>query len=193
MTECYAGDVPKERSSKAMTIRQLMFEANNLPLWTQLAALAIPPVFTLFCSLFHEREDGNLWPWKYVYSLIIFTVFIPCIFCVVIIGYSAFMVYENLLDANIIFVFGPIATMLLTTQIMKWNHVSINRLPGFSRLIGLVLLIGSASVGSIILFKSRIVVFASLSEMFQIMLLLLVIMYIGYYFLFCREESSDEE
>ena len=175
-----------------MTIRQLMFDANNLPLWTQLAALAIPPVFTLFCSLFHEREDGNQWPWKYVYSLIIFTVFVPCIFCIVVIGYSAFMVYENLLDANVIFVFGPIATMLLTTQIMKWNYISINRLPGFSRLVGLVLLIGSASVGSILLLKTRILIFASLREMFQIMLLLLVIMYIGYYYLFCREVSEEE-
>ncbi len=175
-----------------MTIRQLMFQAESLPLWTQLAALAIPPVFTLFCSLFHEHEDGNQWPWKYVYSLIIFAVFIPGVFSIVVIGYSAFMVQENLLDANIAFVFGPIVSMMLTIQIMKWNSVSINRLPGFSRLVGLVLLIGSASVGSIIIFKARILIFASMGDMFQLMLLLLVIMYVGYYYLFCREDPEDE-
>ena len=174
-----------------MTIRDLMMESENIPLWTQMVALLIPPVFTLFCSLFHSGCDGNRWPWKYLYSIIVFSVFIPGIFSIVVIGYSIFMVYENLLDANVIFVFGPIASMFLTIQMMKWNHVNIIRLPGFNRLIALVLLIGAAAVGAIVILKTRILIFASFSDVFKLMLVLVVVMYIGYYYLFYDEDYDD--
>jgi len=174
-----------------MTIRQLMTDVSMQPMWVQLAALAIPVVFTLFCSLFHEEADGNQWPWKYVYSLIIFAVCIPGIFSMVVTGYSMFFASENLLDANVLFIFGPLATMLLTVQVIKWNRISIDRLPGFKRLIGFGMMIGAASVGALLINKSRIVIWGGLSEVMQIFAGLLVIMYLGYYFLFCQDDPDD--
>lgn len=161
------------------------------PFWLPLLVMFFPPLLTFFASLFHGDEEGNEWPWKYLYSLIIFTVFIPGIFSLALIGYAMFFIAENLLDMNIFFILGPIVSMALTVQIMKWNAVSIEQLPGFQRLIGLVLLAGSAAIGTLIISKTRFYVFATIGDMVYIMAGLFGVMYIGYYLVFCRDDAKE--
>ena len=100
------------------------------------------------------------------------------------------VVESLLLDMNIFFLLGPIVSMVLTVQIMKWNAVSIERLPGFQRLIGLVLLAGAAAVGTLIVSKTRFYVLATIGDMAYLMAGLFGIMYIGYYLLFCRDDAK---
>ena len=173
-----------------MTVNELMVLAGKQPFWLPLVMMAIPPILTFFASLFHGDEEGNEWPWKYLYSLIIFAVFIPGIFSMALVGYAMFFIAENLLDMNIFFIFAPVISMVLTVQIMKWNYISIEKLPGFQRLIGLVLLAGSAAVGTLIISKARILVFATVGDMVYLMAGLFGVMYIGYYLLFCRDDTK---
>jgi hypothetical protein len=173
----------------SMTINQLMELTGKQPLWLPFVIMAIPPILTFFASLFHGDEEGNEWPWKYLYSLIIFSVFIPGIFSVALVGYAMFFIAENLLDMNIFFIIAPVVSMMLTVQIMKWNCVSIEKLPGFQRLMGLILLAGSAAVGALIISRTRFYVLSSISDMAYLMLGLFGIMYIGYYLVFCRDDA----
>jgi len=173
-----------------MTINQLMVSANGQPFWILLVIAAIPPILTLFASQFHGDDDGNEWPWKYLYSLIIFAVFLPAIFSITLVAYAMFVISQNLLDMNVFFIIAPVATMVLTIQIIKYNKVSIEKLPGFQRLIGLVMLMGAAGIGTLLISKMRIYAFASIGDIGYIMGGLFLVMYAGYYMLFCRNDPK---
>jgi len=175
-----------------MSTRELMVAIGNQPLWLVVLCLAAPPLLTFFMTRFHEREDANQFPWRYLYSLVVFGVVIPGVFSVVTTGYTFLFTAENLLDFDIFLVFGPIVTMVLTVQVMKSNHVNIDKLPGFGRLMGLILLMGAASVLAIIAKKTdiRIWFIGSVESLFWFVAVIVVAGSIGYTKLF---GGSDEE
>jgi hypothetical protein len=103
--------------------------------------LALLPVLAFLLALVHRRGAGNDFPWKYLYSTLVYAACIPGSFGAVVVLYVLLFAKENLLDVNALVTFAPIAAMAVTLAIVGRN-ASLTALPGFGRLSGLLVVLG---------------------------------------------------
>jgi hypothetical protein len=106
----------------------------------------------------HTKGDGGRSPWRYFYALLVYLACIPGIFASVLTGYALFFHNENLLDVNILVYLLPIATMTATLYLIR-NNVEFDRIPGFDRLSGLMIMIAVSFAMALALQKTRIWIF----------------------------------
>lgn len=137
-----------------MTLRDLIVQAGQHPQWLALY-FGIIPLLALLLPLFHKKGFGEFGPWNYLYSLLTYLSCIPGLMSAVLVGYSLFFVHENLLDANPLVYFLPLVSMFATLVLIR-KQVDFDKLPGFDRLSGLMILIGGAF--AIALFISKVFV-----------------------------------
>lgn len=134
-----------------MTIQDLLdwFSQNeNLILGYFIAIL----ILTIFVILIINRNNSkNL---KYVISGLVYAVTVPGILSVILTLYTLFMLQQNLLEVNIIAYFVPIIAMVITLIIIN-KKVSMNTIPGFGRLSGLMVMIGISFFIAFVLQKTH--------------------------------------
>ena len=148
-----------------MSIQDLLEQVGNYPLFI-VAFFALPPALAWLMAQFRVPATGPLTPWDYGYSVLIYLVGIPGTISVVLIGYSLFMVRQNLLEVDFLTYFLPVISMVVTFLLIGRSS-DFDRLPGFERLSGLMLLIGLTFLVVLIIFKLRILVgfFASMESL----------------------------
>lgn len=125
---------------------------------------------------FSVPQEGPLSAWDYGYSVLIYLVGIPGTISVVLIGYSLFMVRQNLLEVDFLVYFMPVISMVVTFLLIGRSS-DFDRLPGFERLSGLMMLIGLTFLVVLIIFKLRILVgfFASMESLVAIGIVLFIL------------------
>ena len=159
-----------------------------------LLAFVTPPVLAWLAGRLHGKDQGKLAPWKYFYSVLVYLVCVPGMFAGVITAYTLFFSGENLLDANLLVYFLPIAAMIATLVLIR-KKVSFDEVPGFDRLSGLMVMVGCSFVIALVIQKTRIFVFfgGSIEKLFFLAAGVFALLKWGTYMLFRRRDEPKKE
>ncbi len=125
-----------------MTTQDLinLFSANQ---YYVLAYFVMILVLAAFVTFAVNRENiGNL---KYLLSFLVYAVAIPGILAILLVLYQLLMLRTNVLNVSIIAYFVPIIAMICTLLLLN-RKVKLEKLPGFQRLSGLVIIIAIAFI-----------------------------------------------
>ncbi len=136
----------------------------------------LPAAAWLLGDVPYDRSGARS-AWDYCYSVLIYAAGVPGMVSAVLIGYALFLTRSNLLEVNFLVYFVPVIGMGLTYWLIG-RRVSFERLPGFGRLSGLMLLIALSFLTVLFIDKLRILVgfFAS----FEALLGLGVLVFVGF-------------
>lgn len=167
-----------------MTTRDLIQGAGQHPV-VLILAFGVAPVLAWLVGRLHAKDQGKAAPWKYFYAVLVYLVCVPGMFAGVITAYTLFFSGENLLDANLLVYFLPIASMVATLVLMR-KKVSFDDVPGFDRLSGLMAMVGTSFVIALAIQKTRIFVFfgGSIEKLFLLAAALFALLKWGAYMLF---------
>src|SRR4029077_19160988 len=159
-----------------------------------LLAFVAPPVLAWLAGWLHGKDQGRLSPWKYLYAVLVYLVCVPGMFAAVITAYTLFVSGENLLDANLLVYFLPIASMITTLVLIRKN-VSFDDVPGFDRLSGLMVMVGCSFVIALVIQKTRIFVFCggSIERLFLLAAGVFALLRWGTYILFRRRNEPKQD
>ena len=139
-----------------MSIEDVLAAASAHPAWL-LGYLSGLPIVALLLTRGAPARDSARGPWDWAASTVVYLVAVPGTISAVLIGYSLFFVRANLLQVDVLVYFLPVISMIATFAIIG-RAVSFDRLPGFGRLWGLMLLIGLTFVVLLLLYRTRILV-----------------------------------
>jgi hypothetical protein len=176
-----------------MTTRDLIQWAGQHAVVLFLGFVA-PPVLAWLAGRWHGKERGKLAPWKYLYAVLVYLVCVPGMFAGVITAYTLFFSRENLLDANLLVYFLPIASMIATLVFIRKN-VSFNEVPGFDRLSGLMVMVGCSFVLALVIQKTNVWVFfgGSIEKLFLLAAGIFALLKWGTAMLFRRRDESKQD
>ena len=176
-----------------MTTRDLIQWAGQHSVVLLLAFVA-PPVLAWLAGKLHDKDQGKLAPWKYLYAVLVYLVCVPGMFAGVITAYTLFFSGENLLDANLLVYVLPIASMVATLVLIRKN-VSFDDVPGFDRLSGLMVMVGCSFVIALAIQKTRIFVFfgGSIEKLFLLAAGVFALLKWGTYMLFRRRDEPRQD
>lgn len=124
-----------------MTTRDILTALGQSPTLLALM-LGVPPLLALLLGWLHPAGKGGRSPFKYGYSLAVYSACVIGMLALVVDAYTIFFTRENLLDANALVTIAPVFTMVLTLGLVSRN-VDFRALPGFDRVSGLVLMLGA--------------------------------------------------
>lgn len=136
-----------------MTLTELTAYAAAHP--TPLAvALTLPPAIALLARLGGPDPTGR-GPRRYLFTALVYLTCIPGVLAAVLTAYVLFFLGSNLLELDILVFFAPIATMI-ATLVFIGRTTPLDRVPGFGRIGGLMLMLGAAFALALIIQKTRI-------------------------------------
>ncbi len=121
-----------------MTLRAFFDLVAENPFYLLVFFLLLP--FTAILAGWLGREEGYLSPWKYLYSFLVYAVSVPGIFALTLNIYLFLFERQSIWDLNLYTQVLPIASMIATLLTIKKN-VSLDAVPGFDRLSGLLIVI----------------------------------------------------
>lgn len=172
-----------------MTLRDFFNLLGNNPAYI-LFYFAIIPVAALLANLLGKGE-GNLSPWKYLYSILIYAVCVPGIFAVTLSVYYFLFEKRSILDTDVYIQILPIISMVLTLLIIRRN-ADFDYIPGFDKLSGLMTMI-AATLG-IMWFIDRTHIYAITYLRFEVVLLifgiLLLLIRFGWSTIFAKKQME---
>ena len=116
--------------------------------------LALP--LTAFLAGLLGKNEGHLSPWKYLYSTVVFLVCVPGIFAITLNIYLFLFERRSVMDANLYTQVLPVILMLFTLWIVSRN-IEFDKIPGFNKISGLVLIIVSVLLIMWIMEKTHII------------------------------------
>lgn len=128
------------------------------------------PLTALLLFLF-ARNEGHLSPWKFIYSGLVYLVSVPGIFAITLMVYQFLFERKSMEQVRIFSELLPVISMFLTIWLIRRN-VSLDQVPGFGKLSGLITLISMVLVLMWILDKTRIFVFTGIPFLYVILILL---------------------
>lgn len=118
------------------------------------------PLTAFLASIFGNGE-GDISPWKYLYSFLVYGVCIPGIFSLTLNVYMFLFDRQSILDANIFTQILPILVMIITLVLVRRN-TCFEDIPGFGRLGSLIMVITAIISIMWVLDKTHIIVFSML-------------------------------
>ena len=162
-----------------MTIAEFGGFLGNKPLLVSLF-FGFIIVFPILAGVMGKGE-GHLSPWKYLYSALIYLTCIPAILIVTISLYALIFEGASLADTNLVTQVVPVISMIATLMISKSN-VSLDRIPGFGKISGFIIMIVAASVMIAILMKMRLIIFSymPIQQVGLIFLVIFAVIYLGW-------------
>lgn len=137
-----------------MTLNEIIHNLSNYHKLI-LVYLFTLPALTLLYGLIHKKENGNKTPHQFVYASIIYLTTIPGTFSTTLTLYSFLFLKTNLLELNFIIYFLPILSMIITISLIS-KKCSIDDIPGFNRLFGLLISMSLAFFGAFLFLKMRL-------------------------------------
>ena len=161
-----------------MTIEELAQTAATQPALIG-GALAAPPVLALLAML-GGRDPAGVGPRRYLFAGLIYLVCVPGIMATVITAYALLFDGVSLLSLDVLVYFGPIVSMALTLMLVG-RTTPLDKVPGFGRIGGLMLMMGAAFFVAFLLQRMRIwVLFAGgLGSLLVLGLVLFVALRLG--------------
>ena len=111
--------------------------------------------FTAFIAGMLGKGEGHINPWKYLYSSLIYLVCVPGIFAFTLSVYLFLFERRSIFDTDVYTQILPILSMVATLLIIGKN-VSLERIPGFDKLSGLVIMVTTVMTLMWVLDKTRI-------------------------------------
>ena len=121
-----------------MTLQELFDFIGNNPTWIIVYFTLIP--FTALLAGFMGKGEGNLTPWKQLYSILIYMVCIPGIFAITLSIYFFLFERRSILQTDVYNQIVPVVSMIATLLLIR-NNVSMDRIPGFGKISGLMMVI----------------------------------------------------
>ena len=135
--------------------------------------IAVPLTALLAWGL--GRGEGHLSPWKYLYSVLVYLTCIPGIFAITLSIYLFLFERTSILDTNIYTQIVPIVSMFVTISLIRQN-VSLDAVPGFGKLSGLLLVITAVIVLLWILDRMRIFAITFIPFIWILVLIMAIIL-----------------
>ena len=139
-----------------MTLGQFFTVISNQPYLVLFYFFAMP--FTAFLAGILGKGEGAYSPWKYLYTVLVYLVWIPGIFSITLNVYMFLFERQPIMEMNLFTQVLPVICMLLTLWLIK-NNVSFGSIPGFDKLTNLVFIITVLISMMWILEKTHIIVF----------------------------------
>ncbi len=139
-----------------MTVEGLISYLSQQRYYVVAIMLAVP-VLCILLRLLHGRLRGNLSPWKYIYSVLVYLSCIPGMFSISVILYNLLFLHANLMELDIFVCYLPVLSMLVTLFIMH-QIIEINQLPGFDKISGLMIISGIAFFVTLIIDRLQVFV-----------------------------------
>lgn len=102
--------------------------------------IAIP--LTALLALIFGKDQGNISPWKYLYCALVYLTCVPGIFSVTLNIYLFLFERQSIFDADIYTQIIPVFSMILTLWMIRKN-VCFEDIPGFEKITGLMIILGS--------------------------------------------------
>jgi hypothetical protein len=176
-----------------VTTRELAQLANQHPL-VLIALFVSLPLAAWVCGRMHGRGGGGNAPWKYGYSILVYLACVPGLFAGVLTGYALFFTRENLMDVSLVVYLAPIVSMIVTL-ILIGKNVEFEKVPGFDRLSGLLVMMGGSFAIALAIEKTRIFLFfgGSIGKLFLLAAGVFALLKWGAYTLFRRRDEPGRD
>ncbi len=151
-----------------------------------LAYFGLIPITALIAGILGKGE-GHISPWSILYSTLIYLIAIPGIFAITLNVYFFIFERRSILQTDVYTQILPILSMVVTLLLIQKN-VALDRIPGFGKLSGLVMMILSVFVILWVIEKTRIYAITFIPFQYFILLFvgLLVIVRLGWTRLFSK-------
>jgi hypothetical protein len=124
-----------------MTLGDFFTAASDQPVYIIFFFVMIP--LTALLTGWLAKDEGEDSPWKYLYSAFLYLTCVPGIFAISLQIYLFLFERRSVFDMNVLLEILPVLSMLATILIVRKN-VNIDRIPGFDKLSGLVMMIVAA-------------------------------------------------
>jgi len=154
-----------------MTLKEFFDLLADNPVFI-LAYFGLIPL-TAFIAGMLGKGEGHMNPWKYLYSSLIYLVCVPGVFAFTLSVYLFLFERRSIFDTDIYTQVLPILSMVATLLIIGKN-VSLERIPGFDKISGLVVMVTTIMTLMWVLDKTRIFVFSYLP--FQYVILIFIVL-----------------
>lgn len=167
-----------------MTLQQLFDQLATHPLWWTILFIAIPMI-ALILGFIVGKNDSGYAPWRYIYSALIYIACIPGVFAITLTIYFFMFERRSILDTDVLVQVLPFFSMIITLMILR-RFTDLERIPGFDRISGLLLMIATAFFILWIIDKTRIFAFTYIPFFYIILLFLglLIVLRFGWRKLF---------
>lgn len=133
------------------------------------------PLTALLAWIFGKGE-GHVSPWKYMYSFLVYLTCIPGIFAITLSIYMFLFERRSILETNVFTQIVPVISMIVTLVLIRRN-VSLDDVPGFGKLSGLIMIISAVIVLLWILDRMRIFAITFIPFIWIVVLFLLIILF----------------
>ncbi len=162
-----------------MTLKDFFDLLSNNPSYI-LSFFLLVPIAALIGTVIGKGEEGET-IWQSYYSILIFLVAIPGIFAITLSIYLFSFERRSIFDTDIYTQILPIISMIATIFIVK-RTVSLDTIPGFGKLSGLIMMIGAALITMWVLEKTHIVVFSYIPVQYALLFIvgLMVVFRVGW-------------
>ncbi|MEL7220905.1 MAG: hypothetical protein AAGJ93_06265 [Bacteroidota bacterium] len=124
-----------------MTLGEFFTTVSEQPIYIIFFFVMVP--LTALLTGWLAKGEGEDSPWKYLYSAFLYLTCVPGIFAISLQIYLFLFERRSVFDMNVLMEILPILSMLATILIVRKN-VNIDRIPGFDKLSGLVMMIVAA-------------------------------------------------
>lgn len=165
-----------------MTLRDGFDYAHSNPAWFIFFFVMLPLVALLIGWI--SKDEGVMSPWKEIYGGLIYLSCVPGIFAITLNIYLFLFERQSIFDANLVLQVLPVISMIVTLQIIKHN-VSLDNIPGFRKLSGLIMIIFFTISLMWIIDRTHIFAIAFLS--FQAVIVIFIVLFLvvryGWYLL----------
>lgn len=158
-----------------MTLADLFNKVSEEPIYIILFFITIP-ITALLVGWFSKEEGGDS-PWKYLYSTLLYLVCVPGILAISLGVYLFLFERRSVFATNVLVEIMPIISMVATMLIVRKN-VDINRIPGFDKLSGLIMMIFSAMAIMWFIDRTRIIVFSYLPIQYLLLIFIGLMLFI---------------
>ena len=172
-----------------MTLRDYFNYAHANPQWFVFFFLIIPLIAFLIGWIGKNEKDQT--PFNYIFAVLIYLVCVPGIFSITLDIYLFLFERQSIFDANLVLQVLPILSMVFTLQIIKY-YVSLDEIPGFHRISGLVMLIFFTICIMWFVDRTQIyaIAFLSLYQVVLVFIVLFLLVKYGWYLMFKRKREQ---
>lgn len=160
-----------------MTLQELFVFISQYPVIVLLYFILVP-LIAIIANFMCLSSEAKLFPWKYLYAVLIYAACVPGIFALTLCIYSALFNVSGLLEVNILVYFLPLISMVSTVAIIR-KKIAMADIPGFGRLWGLMMLIAATFITIFILQRTHIWIY--ISGNWQHLLGLFAVIFIVFY------------
>jgi hypothetical protein len=139
-----------------MTLGDLIQKASDNP--TLPFIVFILPPLTAGLALILGRGEGNLSPWKWLYSVVAYMTCVPGVLAVTLGVYHFIFERASINEIEINTQILPIVSMFLTLYLIKKN-ISFDEIPAFDKISSMISIIGMAVVLMFLIDRTHIYAF----------------------------------